>query len=803
MQTFDFVVIGAGPAGEGAAHKARELGASVAVVDRRWFGGSCPHIGCVPSKALLHAAERHASGSDYSWRRASERRDYMVNRPAGAAEPDDSSHVRSLERAGAATFRGTGRITDRGRVSVTGDDGSVTELAARDVIVAVGSTSKVPPIDGLADTHPWTNEQATLTRELPRSLLVLGGGPTGCELAQVFVRFGVPTTIVQSGSRLVPTEHPRNAETVRFALERDGAVVRTGARATRARAGAGTDGAHVIDLDDGTSAEGHAILLAVGRDFPVHDLGMEAYGIEVSGPDAYKRDGRLRVADGLWVAGDPAGPELHTHQGHYQGELAVRMALGESIVPDYRALPRATYMDPESASVGVTLDQALEAGLDAFECVADFTKSAKGYSVEAETGHVTIVVDRATRELVGRRDGVPGRVGRDPRVRARDQGARDGRRARRDDPRVPEHVAHPQRPVRRGTLQAGPADRLALGDDLAVDQHQARTGVPQRPTDLDRLPDGGRREHHDVGAAAGRQPSPVRLARADRRVDACGPDRAPQRHRVPRAEGRRPGAPRRRRACHGARDPRPWIGRLDRGVGPERDDRAAGVERADRERTGVRAIAPQPASLVDVGAQVDRLHRRGDAQRREPADVGRIDELRVLHARHQGRRPDGRGERVEGRPHRGIADPVDLRRDPQRRGPRRDVAQPPGLRDPDAMTIVGRPLARRGLHRLEEGGRARSERPVRERLEPPEAEPVERVRAERAAAAEPRLPRRLELLGADAGVDPQREVAGRGEPPVGVERTAEATADGQAARVVDGDDAQREQLARVARAAPP
>jgi len=128
---------------------------------------------------------------------------------------------------------------------------------------------------------------------------------------------------------------------------------------------------------------------------------MEQYGIEVAGPNAYKRDGRLKLADGLWVAGDPAGPELHTHQGHYQGELAVRMALGEAIVPDYRALPRATYMDPESASVGVTLDQALAAGLDAFECVADFTKSAKGYSVEADTGHVTIVVDRATRELVG------------------------------------------------------------------------------------------------------------------------------------------------------------------------------------------------------------------------------------------------------------------------------------------------------------------------------------------------------------------------------------------------------------------
>jgi len=286
MPSFDFVVIGAGPAGEAAAHKARGLGATVAVIDKRWFGGSCPHIGCVPSKSLLHSAARHHDGADYAWQRASERRDYMVNRDPGAAEPNDSSHVRSLEGAGATTFRGEGRITGRGRVTVTEADGPTTELEASNVIVAVGSRSKVPPIDGLADTKPWTNEQATLTRELPRSLLVLGGGPTGCELAQVFVRFGVPTVVVQSGPRLVPTEHPRNAEVVRWALEHDGAQVRTGVRAVRARAGAGTDGAHVIDLDDGSTAEGHVILLAVGREFPLDGVGLEHYGVAVSGPDA-------------------------------------------------------------------------------------------------------------------------------------------------------------------------------------------------------------------------------------------------------------------------------------------------------------------------------------------------------------------------------------------------------------------------------------------------------------------------------------------------------------------------------------
>jgi len=398
---FDFVVIGAGPAGEAATYKARELGASVAIADREWFGGSCPHVGCVPSKSLLDGAARHATNpATYAWARASARRDYMVNRAADAEEPDDSGHVGRLERAGATAYRGTARIVGRGLVEVL-HDGVNHTLSARDVIVAVGSVSKVPPIDGIETIPTWTNREATLSRVLPRSLLVLGGGPTGCELAQVYARFGVPTCIVQSGPRLAPTDHPRNSEAIRATLETDGVAVRLGVRAVRAENGAGRDGAHRVTLDDGTVAEGHTILLAAGRAFPLEDLGLEQYGIDTTARAPYTRDGRLRIADGLWVVGDPAGPELHTHQGHYQGELAVRMALGEPVVPDYRALPRATYMQPETAFVGVTVESAREAGLDAFELVADFATSARGYGVEATTGHVTIVVDRASRELVG------------------------------------------------------------------------------------------------------------------------------------------------------------------------------------------------------------------------------------------------------------------------------------------------------------------------------------------------------------------------------------------------------------------
>jgi pyruvate/2-oxoglutarate dehydrogenase complex dihydrolipoamide dehydrogenase (E3) component len=401
MQTFDFVIIGAGPGGEAAAFKARELHASVAIADRLWFGGSCPHIGCIPSKSLLNAAARHAANrAEYSWSRASERRDFMVNRSPKAEEPDDSGHVSALEEAGVSVYRGSARISDRGQVEVR-HDGASHQIEARHLLVAVGSTTKIPPVEGISDIPYWTNREATLARELPESLLVLGGGPTGCELAQVYARFGVPTTIVQSGPRLMPTEHPRNSAAVLAALRKSGVTVRLGVRAQRARAGAGTAGAHVIDLDDGSTAEGHAILLAVGRAFPLDDLGLEHYGLDTSGRTSFPHDGRLRVADGLYVVGDPAGPELHTHQAHYQGEVAVRMALGEDVVPDYRALPRATYTDPEAASVGLTLDQALDARIDAFELVVDFPKTSKGYSVEADIGHVTIVVDRKSHRLVG------------------------------------------------------------------------------------------------------------------------------------------------------------------------------------------------------------------------------------------------------------------------------------------------------------------------------------------------------------------------------------------------------------------
>jgi len=394
---FDFVIIGAGSAGEAAAGLARARGASVAVVERELVGGSCPFWSCMPSKALLHTAAIHAGGGRYEWADASARRDEVIDRK-GADAPSDASHVRDLETAGATLVRGTGRISGPGRVIVTGD-GPARTLQARFIVIAVGSLPAIPEIEGLETIEAWTSREATATRVLPGSLVILGAGATGVELAQVFARYGVATTLVASGPRIYPRGHPRNSAALEATLRGDGVEIRTGVRATRVRNGAGASGAHVIDLSDGSTAEGHAVLLAVGRALPLAGLGLETIGIDAAsgrlavGPD-------LRIAESVFVAGDLAGPEMHTHLAHYQGQMAVRIALGENVRPDYRAIPRAVYTDPEVAGVGLQLEEARAAGHDAVEAVVDLATTAKGFAAEA-TGHVTIVVDRRTRTLLG------------------------------------------------------------------------------------------------------------------------------------------------------------------------------------------------------------------------------------------------------------------------------------------------------------------------------------------------------------------------------------------------------------------
>jgi dihydrolipoamide dehydrogenase len=393
MDRFDIVVIGAGAAGEAAAYYARSRDASVAIIDRALFGGSCPFWACMPSKALLHAASVHRAGGDYPWSKASDFRDYMINRE-NTDEPDDSGHVRSLEGAGATVIRGSAAFDGPGRVRV-GD--RLVEAAA--VVLAVGSVSRMPDLPGLADARPWTNVEGTSTRELPRSLVILGGGPTGVELAQVYARYGVPVTLVHPRDRVHDREHRRSSEYLGRSLEADGVTLRLNTRATRVRAGEGSDGAHVVELEGREPISGHQLMLAIGRDIPLDGLGLESIGVTPA-DGRVKRDDRLRIADDVYVAGDVAGPELHTHLGHYTGEAAARIALGDDYRPFFGAIPRATYTDPETASVGLLLEQANERGIDAAEYTVDVATSSKGYTTETG-GHVSIVVDRERRRLVG------------------------------------------------------------------------------------------------------------------------------------------------------------------------------------------------------------------------------------------------------------------------------------------------------------------------------------------------------------------------------------------------------------------
>ena len=396
--TFDLVVIGAGASGEAATHLARGRGASVAIVDRDLFGGSCPFWACMPSKTLLHAAEVRAHGGDYAWSKASDRRDYMINR-IKTDYPNDGSHVHALEKAGATVFHGTATLAGPGRVVVT-HERTTNELAARDVIIAVGSAAKIPRLEGLEAAGYWTNVEATSLRELPKSIVILGAGPSGLEIAQYLARFGVRTAIV---GRVNPTDHPLSSAFLAETLRRSGVDVREKARAARIRPNAGPDGEHQVELSDGTSVFGAIIQLSVGRSSAkaLGALGLDTIGVTYDGGDTIRVDDRLRVAEHVYAVGDPIGHELSTHLGHYEGEMAARIALGDLVTVDFGATPRVVYTDPESAAVGLRLDQAQEQGIDAFEETTGFAKSTKGYVVEADSGHLTIVVDRKRKVLIG------------------------------------------------------------------------------------------------------------------------------------------------------------------------------------------------------------------------------------------------------------------------------------------------------------------------------------------------------------------------------------------------------------------
>lgn len=393
----DVLVIGAGAAGEAAAALGGELGAKVAVVEKDLVGGECSFWACMPSKTLLDSAAQRAKGAEYPWERASARRDWMISRE-GIDYPNDGYHVQRLEKAGAKVMRGVARVTGPGTVEITRKGELPKICSANRLIVCTGSVPIIPDVGGLGETGFWTNREATSTRELPSSLVILGGGPMGVEAAQYFVRFGVRVTIVESHDRVLPRDHPRSSGVVAEQLAEEGVETRLNVRAVAA---AKVDGSRVVELSDGTTVKGDRILVAVGRQNELQGLNLEEAGVEGVGSGPVEHDNQMRIAKDVYIAGDAAGGLQFTHLADYQGRIAVRAALGQGARADLGSVPRATYTDPETGAVGLSLEEAQAAGIDAFEVVTDFAETSRGMTLEGARGHLTVVVDRERRLLAG------------------------------------------------------------------------------------------------------------------------------------------------------------------------------------------------------------------------------------------------------------------------------------------------------------------------------------------------------------------------------------------------------------------
>jgi len=405
----DLVVIGTGPGGEALATGAAKAGLKVVAVDKHLVGGECPYYGCIPTKMMVRASDavaevRRAStlagdaSIATSWAPVHERID-----DDATTHWDDTIAVDRLKDAGATVHHGVGRLAGPGRVEVTTADGEVvTYTTRRGTVLNPGTRPAVPPVEGLADTPYWTNRDAVQVAELPSSLVVVGGGPIGCELAQVFARFGVRVTVVQHGPRLVPANEPEAAALLEEIFVEEGIRVLTDAELQRASY---ADGAFTLTLGSGEELVADKVLLAAGRVPNLDDLGLETVGLDPTAR-TLEVDDRLRVqdgADGIWAIGDVTGKGAFTHVSMYQSAVALRDVLGqEGAAARYHAVPHATFTDPEIGGVGMSEQQARDAGLTVRTGITKLEESSRGFT-HGPGGHgiIKVVEDADRGVLVG------------------------------------------------------------------------------------------------------------------------------------------------------------------------------------------------------------------------------------------------------------------------------------------------------------------------------------------------------------------------------------------------------------------